>query len=281
MLNAHKSWPWLYLEAVALFVGVIILSAFREFFDIPETYFSSKRNILNQYFVKFGWAWTLALSALYVLTGTVNYYKQYKRKLFNALARSVILTIFWFLFTITLFGAVSRITYPDCVNYDGKIIENVTDERSCMKLAGKHYWIGFDISGHAFILTLTILMISSELQKQYWKTSERSEGYVGLHSKAAMDILLPFFYGLNLVLIFIWGISLIATCLYFHVFLSKMLGAGFGIFSWWICYFKIFPFLSISLSDENGTNPDSNLNPLLAEKITEAESKSNPKKKLC
>ena len=34
--------------------------------SIPKSYFSNKKNIPNQYFVKLGWGWTLSLVSIFV-----------------------------------------------------------------------------------------------------------------------------------------------------------------------------------------------------------------------
>ncbi|KAJ6665636.1 hypothetical protein lerEdw1_002006 [Lerista edwardsae] len=53
--SMRQTMPWGIL--VAMLVGSLI----KEFAPLPETYMSNKRNVLNVYFVKFAWAWTLCL----------------------------------------------------------------------------------------------------------------------------------------------------------------------------------------------------------------------------
>ena len=45
---------------------LIVVSVVTDHFPAPRCYFSDKRNILNQYFVKLGWGWTCSLIALLI-----------------------------------------------------------------------------------------------------------------------------------------------------------------------------------------------------------------------
>ena len=68
LLNVDMTWK------VGFYMcGVTVLSLFTDLFRFPESYFSNKKNALNIYFVKWGWAWTLALLSSFVyIVGVVD-----------------------------------------------------------------------------------------------------------------------------------------------------------------------------------------------------------------
>jgi len=51
--------------AIYLFC-ITVLSIFTDAFPFPRTYFSDKRNSLNQVFVKWGWGWTCTILGAFI-----------------------------------------------------------------------------------------------------------------------------------------------------------------------------------------------------------------------
>jgi len=45
---------------------LFIVSMLTDHFPFPKSYFSDKRNFLNQYFVKLGWGWTCSVVGLFI-----------------------------------------------------------------------------------------------------------------------------------------------------------------------------------------------------------------------
>jgi len=45
---------------------ITVLSVVTDRFPFPRTYFSDKRNVLNQVFVKWGWGWTCTILAVFI-----------------------------------------------------------------------------------------------------------------------------------------------------------------------------------------------------------------------
>lgn len=48
------------------FCAITIISVVTDYFPFPKSYFSDKRNLINQYFVKLGWGWTCGLLGLFI-----------------------------------------------------------------------------------------------------------------------------------------------------------------------------------------------------------------------
>ena len=87
-------------------------------------------------------------------------------------------------------------------------------KESC--LASGHHWKGFDISGHCFLLTWNNLVIIEEIKKLDW--SEIKEKSLALYRvSSAVTILL---HGLMVI----WETMMMATSLYFHSTIEKVLG---------------------------------------------------------
>lgn len=123
-------------------------------FPIPRTYFSNKHNALNVYFGKLAWGWTMILTSLYIYFTTNVYCAGDQRRIMRHLLRMVVGTAVWFLFT-NFFVYVESKT-GSCSG--GKI----TSRTTCLNKG--HKWIGFDISGHCFLLIFCHLLISEELR---------------------------------------------------------------------------------------------------------------------
>lgn len=113
----------------------------------------------------------------------------------------------WYLFAVILFPAIQERTGVCSLS------EHLTRYR-CYK-AG-HSWSGFDISGHCFLLTWNNLVIIEEIKKLDW--SEMKEKSWALYRvSSAVTILL---HGLMVI----WETMMMATSLYFHSTIEKVLG---------------------------------------------------------
>lgn len=155
---------------------------------------TSKGNILNVYFVKIGWGWTLALlSPFIIMTSSVIYTKSkgdnlnssgdgvsnkkdvmsqfisimnliVRKMLTKDLTRIVICTLVWY-FSVNLFVSVESV-YGSCSipTSNGTSSSQVTSKFPNKSLCSKqgYSWTGFDISGHTFLLMFSILVIIEE-----------------------------------------------------------------------------------------------------------------------
>lgn len=225
----------------ALFCGSLVC----DFAPIPRTYFSRKNNLFNFYFVKWGWAWTLlAVSAFLGLTSYV-YCCGNKDRIKRHFYRLGIGTLMWFSWT-KLFVLIESAT-ASCMS--GKY----NSKTSCV-LAGSH-WRGFDISGHAFLLIYCSLLIAEEAKAiRGWERigdlirNEQFEDESPLkplseieldHLKDNYTKLTPYirsaFVCLTLLSI-LWDVMLVATIIYFHSMVQKVVGGVIAILTWYVTY---------------------------------------------
>lgn len=239
---------------VALYLGsLFLISLIGDFSPFPKTYFARSDNLFNVYFVKFGWAWTLILSIPYLLlTSCVLCCGNYQKLIKEHLPRILIATFFWFFWT-KAFNFIETI-YGRCnvKNYDSKTL--------CLK--GGHFWNGFDISGHAFILIYSSLILIEEAKPiigwENIKEHLRNEEYnrnthedssssplrhlnddelvqlKKLYEKYTPAIRILFISITALQLL--WDVMLVSTMLYYHKMVEKVLSGIFAILTWFFCY---------------------------------------------
>lgn len=233
------------LNVVILWIGIFLLSTLAVIIKIPETIFSRKQNFFNQWFVKFSWFWTLIITGPYmVLTAFVYGGETWKKSVLRAIIRLVIGTMIWYFWARIVFPLVENLTG---VCLDSKNVPNfqIHDKISCKNSNGT--WNSFDISGHCFLLTYCILFISSETQLHlHWhKIPNKASLVIPIGSRTLTYVknrfhktlkFINLFFILNYTLLFLWHFMIITTCLYFHNFFDKPLGASFAIISWMATY---------------------------------------------
>lgn len=233
----------------------------------PRTYLSRSDNLFNVYFVKMGWAWTLAMTTPFLcLTSFVICCGDRNRFIRNHLSRIFVATVFWFIWT-KLFNVVES-TYGRC-NYKG-----YNSKSACLK-AG-NFWQGFDISGHAFILIYSSLVLIEEARTiigwETIKTHLRNEEY---NRTASLPSQLPLknlsdlefknlkylyekytplirlcFVGMT-ILQLLWDVMLVGTMLYYHRMIEKFISGAIAILCWFFTYRYWFPNPTL-LPDEPG-----------------------------
>lgn len=244
---------------VALYLGSLFLvSLIGDFSPYPKTYFARSDNIFNVYFVKWGWAWTLVLSVPYmVLTSCILCCGNREKLIKEHVPRIVIATFFWFGWTKT-FNVIETL-YGRCnkKDYDTKI--------ACLK--GGAFWNGFDISGHAFILIYSSLVLIEEAKpiigweniKEHLRNEEYNRLTRGdsslnplrnlennelqnvktLYEKYTPVIRVLFISMTALQLL--WDIMLVCTMLYYHKMIEKVLSGIFAILTWFFTYHAWYP----------------------------------------
>lgn len=244
---------------VALYLGsLFFISLIGDFMPYPKTYFARSDNLFNVYFVKMGWAWTLLLSSPFLfMTSYTLCCGDVQRMIKHHLPRLVIATFFWFVWT-KLFNVIEN-AYGHCNNrkFDSK--------STCLKAGA--FWNGFDISGHAFILIYSSLVLIEEARPivgwEYIKEHIRNEEHnrvVGEKSSTnplrnlndndikTLKILYEkytpairtLFIGVT-VLQLLWDIMLVCTMLYYHKMIEKVLSGIFAILTWYFCYRFWYP----------------------------------------
>lgn len=258
---------------VALYLGSLFLvSLIGDFVPFPKSYFSRSDNLFNVYFVKIGWFWTLLFSVPYLaLSSYTICCGDIKRLYGNHLPRILIATMFWWGWT-KAFNVIET-TFGRCST------RGFDTKSSCLK-AG-HLWQGFDISGHAFILIYSSLVLIEEARpivnwesiKDLLRNEEHNRnGGDGARGSLmtnplknlkddqirALQILYQrytpivriLFVGMT-VLQLLWDVMLVCTMLYYHNMIEKVISGIIAILTWYFTYRTWYPAATL-LPDKPG-----------------------------
>ncbi|XP_043566232.1 acyl-coenzyme A diphosphatase FITM2 isoform X1 [Chiloscyllium plagiosum] len=193
---------------------------------LADSYFSNRRNALNMYFVKFSWGWTVGLLFPFIFTS--NYFLQ--RDVLFAVRRvtsCLVGTGVWFLSTRT-FHIIENFTGECYESQNMTVLHELDNLYTCKK--NGHIWLGFDISGHSFLLSYCVLIMTEEIavMNELHKVEQKP-------GKAIATIIKSLFIALNaLLLLWIW--MFFCTAVYFHDMPHKIIGTAFGISAWYGTY---------------------------------------------
>lgn len=258
MLFLHVCRKVVFIEThvkIGLYVALVIFcSICKDLLPPIKTYMANKHNVFNVYFVKWGWLWTLVFVVPFVFLTSYTYTcgtLELVRK--HVIRVLVVATAFWFL-CVRAFSYIEQVT-GSC--YEGEFIK---DKLSCRNSG--FVWLGFDISGHCFLLVFSNLVISEEvkafknwerigemLTKHDSSTKEDSELVVSPLRKltktqvdslrASYHVQTPRIKYLLVGLTFLscmWEVMLLCTCLFFHSMPQKITGTVVAILSWFLTY---------------------------------------------
>ncbi|KDR75741.1 hypothetical protein GALMADRAFT_68405 [Galerina marginata CBS 339.88] len=219
-------------------------------------YFASKANPLNVFFIKKAWGWTTLVFALSYLTSPPS------ARIPGRVAQYLALTAIWMLFTSWFFGPalLDRIMVAsggDCVYLmPGGELRSVPAEvcyaRSAIApethpqlfaflqedqgLTGvlPEGWRatprlrrGHDLSGHVFLLTMSVLFLADQLRASFRARERWSE----VHKWAVAA---------NVALMGIWLLGCYTTSVYFHTPIEKFTGYLLGVASFAVTQLPIF-----------------------------------------
>ncbi|KAK3086366.1 hypothetical protein FSP39_017451 [Pinctada imbricata] len=224
-------------------IGVMLGSVFADLVQLPKSYFSNKHNLLNQLFVKFGWGWTLC-GLVYHIGLTSYVYTLGKWNMVKVHLLRLCIASFWWYTMTSLFLYVESVVG---VCSDKKYFFR----DPCLK-NGKA-WLGFDISGHIFLLIHSLLTISEEVRLfKDWKrlgemlqdndfpkskniksgdVKESCKAYKALNSYVKIGIVIL------AVLMVIWEFMLIISTIYrFHTTSQKISSAFLAVGCWFVSY---------------------------------------------
>lgn len=259
---------------VGLYLGaLLVISAIGDTIPLPRSYLARSDNLFNSYFVKIGWGWTLLLVLPYVaMTSYTLCCGDFKKMLKRSLPRILIATAMW-LFWTKFFNYIEY-SYGRCS------VKGFVSKSTCLK-AG-HLWRGFDISGHAFILIHSSLVLIEEsrpiikwdtirehLRNEFYnRSSAGREASINseinpLRNLSDNDLkYLKFLYEKFTPLIkilfiaisalqLLWDVMLVCTMLYFHKMVEKFVSGAIAICVWYFTYRFWYP--SVVLPDAPGT----------------------------
>lgn len=259
MMIVHVCRKTLFVDTsikVAIYgASVFVVSILAEVLPFPKTYFSRSDNVLNQYFVKLGWGWTVFVTSPFLLMSSYTYCCGKRDKVLQHLARLGIATFAWYFWT-KLFWYIETV-YGRC-NVSSKRIQT---KETC--LAGGFFWHSLDISGHTFILIYSSLVLIEEARAiSGWEgvrdlirieEHARNVGDVSLTSNPLRGLSFEEFSNLKesydkftvyIRLCFIamtflsvlWDVMLVSTILYYHRVIEKFIGGAIAILTWFFTY---------------------------------------------
>lgn len=212
-------------KAAIYWLFIMVGSFVHDFLPLPQSYLSYKRNVFNVYFVKLGWGWTLGLLIPFMSLTSFAYMSRNPFEMLRHLSRLAVGTLGWY-FWVNLFVYIEELTGL-C---EGE--ESITSKRSCHS-QGFH-WDGFDISGHAFLLTYSALIIGEEIQVKQWRSV--SESGESRRPNVLLNPLIDLFFIFSSLLLLLWEFMLFCTAVYFHTVQQKVLGALIALFTWYVTY---------------------------------------------
>lgn len=251
--------------AILLFFASLVT----DYMPFPKTYFAYSDNFLNQYFVKFSWGWTFVLTGAFMYLTTAVYCCGNRQQILRHFTRLAIATVVWFVWT-NLFSMIENAT-GQCITKD-QVLYSVKGRRSCVAKGGK--WTSFDISGHAYLLIWCIFFITEEARaiigwdgiKDYIRHEDHNRGRAQLYGASAPDtfeetplkaltdeefeslkenykkydvIAKVVLIGLTLLTV-LWDIMIVATALYFHVMIEKVIAGLIASFMWFVVYRGVY-----------------------------------------
>lgn len=239
-LILHSSVP---IKAQVILAIIVLCSALQSLETVPDTVFSKKNNFINSYFAKFSWAWTLIWLSLTVSIMGALYSALKVEVLLRHLGRVAVGHVIWF-------SVTSLIELLD--NYTGVCTEKgVLSAKMCRR--GGHAWTGFDISGHIFLLSYCVFMVTEEaanIKLEVWDGYEkdtllehqvvakmepgRKRWLMKVYCTANYFVEALELYALALVLL--WMSIIVASSLYFHTFFEKLLGCALAVLVWCVTY---------------------------------------------
>lgn len=227
-------------------IVVLIGSVIADFVVMPKFYLAEKNNILNRFFVRMGWGWTFILLSMFIFMTSYIYTLGNLKTILKQLCRLAVATFWWYFITATIRRVEEIVGICSEPSKDNKV--------SCIK-SGK-LWLGFDISGHSFLLIHCLLTISEEVRcfKDWTKLGQilheddlaekkKLKKSDVEHTLETYNFLSPYLKAIFTTLAIytvIFEFMLIITTIYrFHTLSQKITGAFLAVICWFISY-KVF-----------------------------------------
>lgn len=224
---------------------VLIGSVIADFNDLPKFYLAEKHNVLNRMFVRMGWGWTFILLSMFIFMTSYVYTLGNLKTVLKHLCRLAVAT-FWWYFLTSAFRSIEEVV--------GVCTDSSKDNKQACVKSGK-FWLGFDISGHTFLLIHCLLTISEEvrcfkdwtalgkiLREEHLSEKKNLKKSDIDNSIEAYSLLSPYVKAIFTTLAVctvIFEFMLIVTTVYrFHT-LSQKVTAGFTAVGCWFVSYRI------------------------------------------
>ncbi|XP_046474875.1 acyl-coenzyme A diphosphatase FITM2 [Neodiprion pinetum] len=267
----HLCKKWLLFDTrlrVAFYCGALFLvSIVADFIPMPRTYFSRTDTFFNQFFVKWAWGWLLSVIIPWVTLTAYTLGCGRRVILAKHLGRAIFATVAWFMWTTT-FRMIEN-HFGRCLNTRDPQLQS---RFTCLQ-AGR-FWSGLDISGHAFILVYSSLILAEEgstligwegisdliMREEHNRNTMAEATSRPLRTLSTSDLaflkkthqaLTPYLRALFVAMTLqqlLWDLMLSTTILYFHSMVEKLLGGLAAILTWYITYHWWYKLPKMSLS---------------------------------
>ena len=220
-------------------MAVVLLLSILSWLDVspPSSWLSDKGNAVNSLLVKWSWAWSLLCLAPSVMLTAFFYSGLQWREVMGHFSRLLVAHCVWLLVTRAFVSLDSVVGV--CSDGSGR------GRGECLQEGSS--WAGFDISGHVFLLTYCVYLLTEEVSGLRLEVWGEFEGSLQLEHRALSKpqlswarkvlphlhtVCSPLAQGLELLaaaLMTVWVAMLFSTSLYFHSVPEKLLG---GVCSW-------------------------------------------------
>lgn len=227
--------------SVALYLlSVFVSFIYSDIFTPPQTYFSTKGNILNVFFIKKGWFWVTVVYGCYVYF--ILSKRRTRQQVTQSIYRFTCVTVYWYVMTQWLLGPsfIDRVyvaTGGSCAPpaYDDGdvsiqqqqltlLLSHTFRQSTCRQLGGR--WSGgHDVSGHCVMLIHASLFFWEELSWLFYSIPAATQ--LKRTQPSAWRSLLAV-----LALLVLWWWMLVMTAIYFHGHFELVSGCIFGVLGW-------------------------------------------------
>uniref|UniRef100_A0A0K0DGE7 FIT family protein n=1 Tax=Angiostrongylus cantonensis TaxID=6313 RepID=A0A0K0DGE7_ANGCA len=116
-------------------------------------YIVQKHSVFNQYGVKLGWMWTCLIVGPFIWLSSRAHYRDKGRAIIDLL-RLAIATLCWYI-TVWQFGRITQWT--------SRCDLSIRYSKAECQAEGGVWILGFDISGHCFLMIYSMLVMSEEV----------------------------------------------------------------------------------------------------------------------
>lgn len=225
---------------------VVLLSSISSLGLSPDSWFAERNNPINTHLLKWSWGWTLLCLCPSVMITSCLYTGLDRLAVLRHFSRLLVAHCIWY-------SVTSAFVVLD--SFVGQCGDGSANGRAMCVREG-HHWSGFDVSGHIFLLTYCVYVLTEEaanLRAEVWyeyngclemeqrallKLSSRKDLLPQLHRLCS-----PLASSLELLAaaeVLLWTVMVGATSLYFHSFLEKVLALICGYVAWRMTYRRLY-----------------------------------------
>lgn len=174
------------------------------------------------------------------------------RELFSTFIRLAVATLIWY-YSVNFFVYYANLNGECRLKENATIIDSVNDRVECERLKGK-WQLGFDISGHIFLMVFSNLIRIEELTFLSRKFEEFTVfRYISWDSSRSMNYATPYRFRfspfhllalltvtVNAVVTLVWDFMIIQTSFFYHTWEQKVAGFMWAMLAWAVTYGAAF-----------------------------------------